>query len=1826
MTVKKDIAMNLKEIAIVGMACRFPGAPDYRTFWDNLSRGVSSIREIDRWNFNANSSPDWKNSKSIGKCCGLLDDIDKFDNNFFHISPREAIHMDPQQRILLEEAWHCIEDSGISLRELQQKRTSIYVGTVAMDLYQGLPDEKEIDIYSGTGMYRFMLANRLSYFLGLSGESIVLEAACASASVAICNAKKALQTGDCDYALVAGANLHMSPLRHQIYVKNRMLSKDGKCKTFDKDADGFVAGEGIGFLLLQPLDKAVQQQNHIFGVIKGCAVNHGGKAVSVSAPRVEAQRDVILAAYEDAEISAEKVNYIEAHGTGTSLGDPIEVEALTQAFQKFTSEKQFCKIGSVKTNIGHLEGTAGMAGVIKVLLMMRHKKIPPTLNIKTVNPIIDFKNSPFSIANELTEWKNRDGMPLRAGVSSFGLGGVNSHILLEEYPDKNTGADSANVKKYQFALSAKNEKSLEGMLDKWRSFVKSDEFMKYGLRDICLTLLTGRENLPVRYGSLISNKIELVELLDKMTPAFFNKADKSWGLCVGDFVWNSYAEFEPIIEEFPIFKEKLGKVLESIEEYDKGRKIKKGFLAATWPKSKIDLNSFIANYTCISTLVELGLSLSLITGVKSGLWASLVVSGATSLGEVIKVLCGEKAVDKIEVARPLISFYDPINKTVIKPYAFEEEYVQDLISKLEISDNVIEHYWEKAHLLSENQFTFIHFLDEWDSNLKAVGLDIKTLLADKNVLILKDEKNYKKTLLLMVVILSCLYRLNLKWNLSEHKLIKDERFYELLDLVLDDVIPKDILIALLTSEKPDLTIVIDTLKERQNKINICKSYKYLKQRSRKVTEIANVGQWIEQILLQEELVSLPDMEYFDFGKLANRNSGKEIVTFNQQKDKLTEIHEVLNSLWIRGVNVQWNRIYTETSFRKLPLPSYVFDRTSFWLPDKGKKQTADINEVVDKDAAVHKILHPLLQKNTSSFFEERFSSTFTGQEFFLKDHVIEGQKILPGVAYLEMAREAVKQALGREEKEKTKICLKNIVWIRPMSVNDQPVQVHIGLVLEDSGEISYEIYSQSKDNDVLCSRGTALLEPCSEIFCLDIKQLQEACNQKKLLSDHCYEIFKRMGFNYGKGHQGIKEIYIGTNQILARLFLPEIVVNTEKQYVLHPSVMDAALQASICLTIDDETNRGEVGKLKPLLPFALQNLKIFANCTAYMWASVRYSPDSKAGDTVQKFDIDLSDDNGKVCVQMRGFSMRSPQGEIRASSTQQNGVLMLHPQWREADLQQECILPSYVQHLVIVCETDKISAESIKNQMQNVKCITLEAKEEDIAGRFSAYAIRVFEEIQTLIKGNPKGEALIQIVISPEKEGQLYSGLSGLLKTAHLEHPKLIGQIIEIDKNDDSEKIIEQIKVNSCCPQDTQIRYHGGKRLVVGWENIENFKGKLDIPWKNQGVYLITGGSGGLGLIFAKEIADNVKGATLILTGRSELDTNKKVKLKEIEQKGIQIAYKQVDVTRKQDIEKLIQNVQEQYGKIDGIIHAAGMLRDNYIIKKTKAEFQEVLAPKVAGLVNLDQASKDVALDFFILFSSIAGSLGNLGQADYATANSFMDEFSRYRGKLVDLQLRRGKTLSINWPLWRDGGMHVDVQTEKMMMENQGMAVMQTANGIRALYQGMVLKNTQMMVLEGLIDRMRRKVLKQVDGAMINPIDKSAAAIDNGALLEKVQANLIQGVSKLLGVAIEDVDTEVELSEYGFDSITFTEFTNQLNQEYKIALTPTIFFEHPTLSSFAEYLLDEYRMVFGAPQLVTPTESQVNTASYKSGAVIDGGALLEKVQANLIQGVSKLLG
>ncbi|MCP4043983.1 MAG: polyketide synthase, partial [Gammaproteobacteria bacterium] len=350
------------KIAIIGIAGRFPGAPDVETFWDNLQQGVNSIREVpsERWDVNQYYSPDMKRpNTSNSKWCGIVDGVDQFDHRFFNISAREANNMDPQQRMLLQETWHCIEDAGVNPKQLSEQTTGVYVGVMANDYGQeAAHPERTVDPYAGLGNYANVLSNRLSYFLGTHGPSSTINAACASSLVAIHEAKRALQSGECRYALAAGVNLNLTPWKHISFGRSRMLSPDGQCKTFDAEANGYVPGDGVAVVLMQSLSEALAEGNPIYGVVRASAINHNGLNASITAPNVEAQQRLIESCYREAGFSPETVGYIEAHGTGTSLGDPIEVEALTRAFSGYTDKQGFCHIGSVKSNIGHLEGAA----------------------------------------------------------------------------------------------------------------------------------------------------------------------------------------------------------------------------------------------------------------------------------------------------------------------------------------------------------------------------------------------------------------------------------------------------------------------------------------------------------------------------------------------------------------------------------------------------------------------------------------------------------------------------------------------------------------------------------------------------------------------------------------------------------------------------------------------------------------------------------------------------------------------------------------------------------------------------------------------------------------------------------------------------------------------------------------------------------------------------------------------------------------------------------------------------------------------------------------------------------------------------------------------------------------------------------------------------------------------------------------------------------------------------------------------------------------------------------------------------------------------------
>jgi acyl transferase domain-containing protein len=1475
------------DIAVIGMSGMFAEASDLDRFWNNLRDKKDVIKEIpvDHWDYHPwyDRNPEAKD-KTYCKWGSFIEHVGHFDAEFFNISPREAEWMDPQLRLLLQNIYAAGEDAGY-INQLRGTDTGVFVGVCCHDYTDRIAEMNlPINPYSRTGNSQAVIANRVSFFFDFTGPSIAVDTTCSSSLFALHQACQALRHKECDMAFVGGVNLVLSSAHYRYFCSIGALSPTGRCHTFDEAADGYVPGECIGSILLKPFSRAQKDGDHIYAIIKGSAALHGGYTSSFTAPAVAGEENVIVKAWENAGINPETLTYIEAHGTGTKLGDPIEITSLKKAFKRFTDKEQFCAIGSVKANIGHTEGAAGIAGILRVILQMKHRQIPAMPQFKKPNPYLQLEKSPFYINRELEEWKSPAGVPRRAGVSSFGLTGAYAHVVIEEYiPGASNMREEVDGRQEEqqntvstgkpaiILLSAKNKERLREQAQRLLAAIRERQFSDTHLADIAYTLQVGREAMEERLAVMVWSIKELREKLE-------------------------------------------------------------GFL--------------------------------------------------------------------------------------------EGQDVEDLY---------------RGHVNGDKGTLAVFAADE------------------------------------------------------------------------------------------DLAKTIDT--------------------------------WITK-----------------------RRYAK------------------LLDFWARGLTVDWTKLYGNTKPhkpRRISLPTYPFAGERYWVPEvRGEKWEVGVQ-----------VIHPLLQQNTANLSEQRFSSTFTGQEFFLADHIVKGQRVLPGVACLEMTRAAVEQAVVGMEEDRAVIRLKNVVWTRPIVVGDEPVRVHIGLYPEDNGQIAFEIYSKSREDDaesVVHSQGRAVLSSTAEAPILDLPALKTRCSQISLSSGQCYQAFRETGLHHGPAYRGVEVIYVepGGGQALGKLSLPSTVSDTLDRFVLHPGLMDSALHVITGLVKDtaQPMQPGDAASPNPRIPFVLEEIDILGSCTSQMWSLVRYSNGGKAGDSVQKFDIDLCDETGMVCVRMKGFSLRVLENTVGIANLKSplvNGsaedkkisTLMLHPSWKERPVanEAEAPAPGCVQHLVILCEPKE--RWKMGNEEAGFIIIQLQSKQKSIEKRFQTYAARVFEEIQRIIKEKPKDRVLVQVVVPARDEQQLFSGLSGLLKTAHLENPKLIGQLIAVDPGEDWQGILEKLMDNSRSPLDDQVLYQDGKRYVPGWsDNIGPISpiGPMALPWKDRGIYLITGGAGGLGLIFAKEIIRQVKNATLILTGRSPLGEDRQARIKELGALGARIEYKQVDVTQKKAVANLIQGIREDFGGLHGIIHSAGVTRDNYIFKKSREEMQEVLAPKVTGVVNLDQASKDLSLDFFVFFSSTAGALGNPGQAGYSTANAFMDAYARYRNALAAAKKRQGKTLSINWPLWKEGGMQVDEETEKMMGQNLGMISMQTTTGIRAFYQALATGKHQVMVIEGKVARIKEKLLSTSMTSPTTPkpgkvpLAAYAAELDIGGLRDKVQAMLIQSVSKLLGIKIENIDTGAELSKYGFDSLTLTEFSNKLNREYKLELTPTLFFQHPTLRSLAGYLLEEHRAAFAA--------------------------------------------
>ncbi|CAM2008614.1 SDR family NAD(P)-dependent oxidoreductase [Acanthopleuribacter pedis] len=1428
-------------VAMIGMGCRFPGGVDNPgRLWGLLRAGKDAVHGLPpgRWQWPAGIDV-FKEHQGIDQG-GFLDDIACFDAAFFRISPKEAEFMDPQQRILLELCWETIEDAGYPVSSLAGSNMGVFIGASGSDYNILLERHLEsIEPHFGTGTSMAVLPNRISYFFDFHGPSILIDTACSSSLVAVQKAVHSLRAGRCQAALVGGINLLCHPSNTIAFYKAGMLSKDGRCSTFDQSANGYVRGEGAGIVLLKPLARAIADGDQIYAVIKGSAINHGGQAGGLTVPNPGKQAALLKEAYRDAGIDPKTISYLEAHGTGTSLGDPIEVRGMKQAFGAPAApspQAPWCGLGSIKTNIGHLEAAAGVAGLIKVALCLRHRALPATIHFKKLNPQIKLEGSPFYIVDKNRDWKTLEpGKPLRAGVSSFGSGGANAHVAMEEY--RGPRAQKPQFEgPYIFLLSVRRKEQLNAYANKYMDFLTDPENDALTLAEITATLMVGREQMEERLAIVVDDKQSLIDKLTRF--------------CMGE---------------------------------------------------------------------------------------------------------------------------------------------QDIAS---------------------------------------------------------------------------VYRGNINRLTNGMAILKDGN---LADTVVDSA-----------------------------------------------------------------------MAVKDYGKVA--------------------------MMWASGFTVDWARFFQLGRFRRAVLPTYPFAKDHFWLPDN----QPEIERTGTKSA-----LHPLVHENISDFNEQQFVSTFNGLEFFLYDHVILEEKILPGVAYMEMARAAAEISVKGGITH-----LRNLVWSDPIALGEKAREVQVTLYPE-SGGIGFQVYTHREDNPAdrrVHGRGHVRtggrLEPAATT---DLDAVRERC--RSVMSKQAfYARFLALGFAYGAGFSAVEEIRYSEGEVLARIELPEKTRAGASAYHLHPSMMDAAFQIAV------RPRQG--GNSKPYLPFSVDSVAIHAETPKSGYVHARQLPGPSGDNELLKFDMEILDESGRTCIAFRNFTAR-----LLQTAESSDGILYAIRRRKPAPLPRDADETTHrpdSRNLLFTAGFSEEEGSALNSVLDHATHEPLPALDpDDLAGSTRRQFLCTFEQIVNLVYAKPESPCRLLVVVRRNPLDFVYETLLGLFKTAIQENPKIQGKVIRVDPGIPIDELGEILLAEQRDHHQVLDILYGAdrERQVTVLKETEPQPREADYvpPIRPDGVYLITGGRGGLGRIFSRHLA-RTPNVTLILTGRSDENGEAASLLAELKGLGATARYITVDVSHAREVDAAVAKVRHTYGRLDGVIHAAGVIRDAMLIKKNVAEIEEVFAAKIDGLVNLDRAIGNEPLDFFVLFASIYGVLGNVGQADYAAGNAFMDAFAAYRNSLVASGERRGRTVAVDWPLWREGGMQVDARVERRMFRTNGMAAMRTEVGLAAFDEALASGHDQLIVLQGHLARLKASLFDRTAPVKEKPAEKPNLARVKGKapaappvagekpLKGQLLALLKQKLAEVLKVAPTEIANDEDLRNYGLDSFTIVEYTSGLEEQFG-DLSKTLLFEYASLDALADYFM-----------------------------------------------------
>jgi acyl transferase domain-containing protein/thioesterase domain-containing protein/acyl carrier protein len=1737
-------ARQHEPIAIVGMGCRFPGGvTSPEDLWELVSGGrdaISGFPEDRGWDMEQLRAPDPESrGRSASHRGGFLYDAAMFDAELFGISPREALATDPQQRIMLEVAWESLERAGIDPSSVRGSNAGVFTGVAHTDygaryLASGA-DAGDLEGYLGSGSAGSVICGRLSYAFGLHGPSVTVDTACSSSLVALHWAIRALRAGECDLALAGGVTVMSTPAIFVEFSRQGALALDGRCKSFAQAADGTGWSEGAAILVLERLSRAQAAGRRIWGVLRGSAVNQDGASNGLTAPNGPAQENVIRAAWADAAVSGDTIDAVEAHGTGTRLGDPIEAQALLATYGRERNSDRPVWLGSLKSNIGHTQAAAGVAGVMKMVLAMRHETLPASLHVDEPSREVDWDAGVVRVAERATPWPRSDHAR-RAGVSSFGVGGTNAHVIVEQGPEpsepepatasRTRDRSTPRCPLVPWIVSGASLQAVRAQAGRLRAALtrRTD----WSLTDVGTSLITTRATLACRAVVLAADSDEGLRGLATLATG---------------------ASGAGVIEPVPpgTTGSGVGFVFsgQGAQRLGMGRE-----LAETFPE-------FAADFTEVCELMA-------------------EVGGVPDVREVV---WGHDAslVDQTLYAQTGLFAFEVALARLLGSWGITPDYVMGH-SLGELTAAYVAGVWSLP-----DACRVIGARARWMSNapagggmatLEATAEEVAELLAGTPVVI--AVVNSRSSVVVAGPdddVERLVERFTATGRRAKRLRVSHAFHSPAMDPVLADFRNE---IATATFHAPRIPVISADPADA----DLLRRPLYWADRIRATVRF---GQGVREMMntgIGQLLEIGPDGTLTAQAAEIAGNGQRAIPAMRSGRSETGELLSAAAQLFVHGATVDWHPLLAAEPARQLDLPTYPFQRRRYWL-DPPERRTGDIST-----AGLDTGQHPLLGARLDLAAEG--TTLFTGRwsvadQRWIDDHRVTERSVVPGTTFVEVALH-----VGRLTGYPT---IHELIHHVPLVLEpDRPVTVRIELgPATPDGLRSVSVNAQPEsaaDRDAwVChtsgtlSRAQAGHDPEKFAFA---KEQWPPRGARPLAHDGLYSDDARAaGFDYGPTFQGVDAVWHIGQDIYVEINRPDAL--STAGYGLHPALLDATFHPGLIAS-------GPIAIREPLLPFVWSDVRLYRPAATSLRAHVAWRD--------SHLTITVADGQGEPVISVNSIVPR-PHDPGHAAKHGNGLLLGLRwnavrtepataPAGWQSPANDPFDLGSSLADAGVVCD----DPSPARNRHAPIQLACVGGSPGTNPYDCTSDALHSVQQ-WLADTGDPAARLLVvtkmAVATGPDEAvGDLSAATArGLLRSAQTEHP---GRIVLLDIDDGPG--VGQALLFAAGTSEPEVALRAGRFLVPRLTTTATrarTTSSADVARHIDptGTVLITGGTGAVGGVLAKHLVTAHGVRSLLLASRRGVDSPGSERLcEEIRSLGAEVTVANCDTADPRALADLINSLPADK-PLRGVFHLAGVTDDSTITAMSDEQVRRVLRPKIDGALNLHELTKDRDLSAFVLFSSASALIGGSGQGNYAAANAFMNALATQRRQLGL------PALSVAWGLWAQ---HSEMtsklsRTDLARIARSGIRPLRNDEGMALL--DAAIASTDSVLAPMALDM---AVLRESPAASVpsilsalagTPRQASAAkpgtaesselrrqATLSGEQREDALADSVRGlVAAVLGhtTATEIPDT-TPFRELGFDSLASVDLRNQLGHLLGLKLPATVAFDYPSVQALSGYL------------------------------------------------------